>query len=174
MHSILCVMKIIGFIDLDGNTEMVLKSDSCLLNNRKPFFIPDWTNDIQMTPCVVLRVSRLGKHIAPKFACRYFDAWAMGADFMAYDVLQEARQAQHAWTHGLDFDYSLAVGDWHDAESEPLQRELLIDSAAAIAQASQLMTIRQGDLIYIQQRSGRRLVTHEDLIEDEGLYCKIK
>ena len=98
----------------------------------------------------------------------------MGADFMAYDVLQEARQAQHAWTQGLDFDYSLAVGEWHDAESVPVQRELLIDSAAAIAQASQLMTIRQGDLIYIQQRSGRRPVTHEDLIEDKGLYCKVK
>lgn len=173
MHPILCAMKIIGFIEIEGYTEMVLKGDSCLLNNRKPFFIPDRTNDIRMTPCVVLRVSRLGKHIAPKFADRYFDAWAAGADFMAYDILQSARQAGRAWTQGLDFDYSLAVGEWHSTE-ETIRKDLLIDIAAAIAQASELMTIRQGDLIYIQQRNGRRQVEREEVIEDDGLYCKVK
>ena len=64
-------MKIIGFIGIDGAVEMVLKGDSCLLNNRKPFFLPEQGAGIRMTPCIVLRVSRLGKHIAPKFASRY-------------------------------------------------------------------------------------------------------
>ncbi|MGN0235242.1 MAG: hypothetical protein ACI4BD_02860 [Paludibacteraceae bacterium] len=166
-------MKIIGFIEVEGNTEMVLKGDSCLLNNRKPFFVPEGANDIRMTPCVVLRVSRLGKHIAPKFSDRYFDAWAAGADFMAYDVLQTARQEGRAWTQSLCFDYSLAVGEWHSTE-EVINKDLLIDTATAIAQASSLMTIRQGDLIYIQQRNGRRPVAREELIEDDGLCCKVK
>ena len=85
-------MKIIGFIAIDGSVEMVMKGDSCLLNNRKPFFLPEQDADIRMTPCIVLRVSRLGKHIAPKFANRYYDAVANGADFCNDTLLAQARK----------------------------------------------------------------------------------
>ena len=57
-------MKIIGFIYDEGKTAMVLKGDSCLLNGRKPFFMPDWSQEIGVTNCIILRVSRLGKEIA--------------------------------------------------------------------------------------------------------------
>ena len=55
-----------------------MKGDSSLLVNRKPFFIPDWSEDVRMTPCVVLRVSRMGKNIAARFASRYYDAFNFG------------------------------------------------------------------------------------------------
>ena len=51
-------MKIIGFSEINGAVQMVLKCDSSMLVNRKPFFIPDWSQDVRVTPCVVLRVSR--------------------------------------------------------------------------------------------------------------------
>ena len=72
-------MKIIGFVYDDGEAQMVLKGDSCLLNNRKPMFVPDWTQELGVTECMILRVSRLGKGIARKFASRYYDAVAPGA-----------------------------------------------------------------------------------------------
>jgi len=72
---------------------MVLKGDSCLLNGRKPMFIPDWTRELGVTDCIILRVSRLGKEIAPRFASRYYNAVAPGADFIAMDILREAQQA---------------------------------------------------------------------------------
>ena len=65
---------------------MVLKGDSSLLVNRKPFFIPDWSSDVRMTPCVVLRVSRLGKHVSARFASRYYDAVAPGLNMQAADM----------------------------------------------------------------------------------------
>lgn len=174
-------MKIIGFVYHDGETEMVLKGDSCLLNGRKPLFIPDWTTDLGVTECLILRVSRLGKEIAPKFASRYYDAVAPGADFVAQDVLREVQSAGRPWTQALGFDYSLAIGEWSDVQSDKVQstREWVMTPEEAIAEASRVMTIRQGDLIYIQRRQAPRTVHKEDIIRieingEEKLYCKIK
>lgn len=167
-----CVMKIIGFIGIDGAVEMVLKSDSCLLNNKKPFFLPEQSAEIRMTPCIVLRISRLGKHIAPKFANRYYDAIANGADFYDETLLTQARKRGSSWTQALAFDYSLAVGEMESREQRA--DDLLISPEEAIAQASRLMTIRQGDLIYIQRTCGGHIVKSEEVIEAEGLYCKVK
>jgi len=176
-------MKIIGFIYNDGQAEMVLKGDSCLLNGRKPLFMPDWTNELGVTDCLILRVSRLGKEIAPKFANRYYDAVAPGADFIAMDKSREAQAAGKPWTTALAFDYSLAIGEWitNDEMSATtlLNDELILSPEEAISEASKVMTIRQGDLIYIQKREAPRRVEKEQIIRfeidgEEKLYCKIK
>lgn len=168
-------MKIVGFIYTDGECQMVLKGDSSLLVNRKPFFTPDDSEEIRMNRCLVLRVSRLGKSIAPRFASRYYDAVASGADFIDLGKLTEARREGKSWTEAMCFDYSLAVGQWREAESiESAQNELAISIDEAIAKASKIMTIRQGDLIYIHYKEDARKVEREEVITEEGLYCKIK
>ena len=91
---------------------MVLKGDSCLLNGRKPFFMPEGASEIGMTPCLILRVSLLGKEIALKFAARYYDAVSPGADFIALDKAREAQAQGKPWTQALAFDYSLALGEY--------------------------------------------------------------
>lgn len=176
-------MKIIGFVYRDGKSEMVLKGDSCILNGRKPMFMPDRTQELGVTECVILRVSRLGKEIAPRFASRYYDAVAPGADFTAVDLLRDAQRAGRPWTEAIAFDFSLALGEWmsNDEMSATalLNDELVISPEDAIAQASKLMTIRQGDLIYIQANKPPRPVQKEEIIRveiegEEKLYCKIK
>ena len=176
-------MKIIGFIYHDSGVQMVLKGDSCLLNGRKPMFLPDGTSELGVTECVILRVSRLGKEIAPKFASRYYDAVAPGADFIAMDLARKAQKEGKPWTEAIAFDYSLAIGEWinHDEMSaaELLNDELIISPEEAIARASKVMTIRQGDLIYIQRAVAPRKVEKEEIIRieidgEEKLYCKIK
>lgn len=156
---------------------MVLKGDSCLLNGRKPMFLPDWTTELGVTDCLILRVSRLGKEIAPKYADRYYDAIAPGADFIALDVAREAQAAGQPWTRALAFDYSLAIGEW--TKGEWTMDNLILTPEEAIAEASKVMTIRQGDFIYIQAKCAPRLVQKEDVIRveidgEEKLYCKIK
>jgi len=159
---------------------MVLKGDSCLLNGRKPLFIPDWTKELGMTDCMILRVSRLGKEIAPKFANRYYDAVAPGADFIAMDIARETAQAGKPWTKALAFDYSLAIGEWMEGMNvEGMKGEWIMSPEEAISEASKVMTIRQGDLIYIQAKQAPREVHREDVIRkeidgEEKLYCKIK
>lgn len=166
-------MKIICFSKIEGEVKMILKGDSSLLNNKKPFFIPDWSRDVRMTPCIVLRVSRMGKNIGLKFASRYFDAVALGLNIFAADYMSLGD-----WTRGYAFDFSLPIGQWIDIEENPW-RDLVIEMDEAIEKASEVMTIRQGDLIVIDRDIASRQLNKEELIEvylnnKEMLYCKIK
>ena len=165
-------MKIIGFSKINGQVKMVLKADSSLLVNRKPFFIPDWSNEIRMTPCVVLRVSRMGKNIGAKFASRYYDAIAPGLNICATDFI--SIDHVRAWA----FDYSLPVGTFVELEQLDTQ-DMVIPFEEAIERASEVMTIRQGDLIFIDRNVESRHLHREETItynlgENELLYCKIK
>jgi 2-keto-4-pentenoate hydratase/2-oxohepta-3-ene-1,7-dioic acid hydratase in catechol pathway len=177
-------MKIIGFVNngewANGEWEMVLKGDSCLLNGRKPMFMPDWTKELGVTECMILRVSRLGKEIAPKFANRYYDAVAPGLDFAALDLLREAQDAGTPWTKAIGFDYSLAIGEFVEPSAFSFQlSDYVLTPEEAVAEASKVMTIRQGDLIYIQKKQAPRIAQKEEVFRveiagEEKLYCKIK
>ena len=173
-------MKIIGYIYTESGPEMVLKGDSCLLNGRKPFFLPEGSTEIGYTPCLILRVSRLGKSISPAFANRYYDAVAQGADFIALDLAREAKAAGRPWTQALAFDYSLVIGKYMEPSALSIQpSEYVLTPEEAVSQASKVMTIRQGDLIYIQAAKAPQRVQKEDIIRyelngEESVYCKIK
>lgn len=169
-------MKIVGLTYYFGEQEMVLKCDSCLLNGRKPMFVPDSTKDLRFLPVVIARISRLGKNIEARFADRYYDAIAPGADFVAYDRLNEARKEGKSWTQATGFDYSLAIGEWCPKEDYAEWREALDE---AISKVSETMTIRQGDLIYLATGKTPHCAAKEDIIRaerngEEKLYCKIK
>ena len=171
-------MKIIGCSKIDGKVVMVLKGDSSLLVNRKPFFVPDWSDDIRMVPCEVLRVSRLGKHISSAFAQRYFDAVAPGLNMCAWD-----RVAEHDAVRGWAFDYSMVVGSFLPVDT-PVWESMnvscgVVSREEAISLVSDVMTIRQGDLIFIDRDVAPRKLVREEVIMDhalgqETLYCKIK
>ena len=205
-------MKIIGITYYDGCANVVLKSDSSLLVNRKPLFVPEWIHELACLPCYVLRVSRLGKCIAPRFASRYYDAVAAGVDFFAADILAAAKREGKPWTEAIGFENSLAVGRWEEVESQKSQdphkpaqwgvskveSRWSIERAgetveqmtweaeglqevfdAAVARASELMTIRQGDLIYVARLQEPWRLQGEDILrcacgDKEGLYCRIK
>lgn len=193
-------MKIVGITYYDGAENIVLKSDSSLLVNRKPLFVPEAISDLQALPCRVLRVSRLGKCVAPRFASRYYDAVAAGLDFFGADKLREAKQAGKSWTEAIAFEGSLAVGVWQESgasgQESAIRWELRCgeDSLelaewpnegmqevldAAVAKVSELLTIRQGDLIYVAaQQTPWQLQTNDVVCcmngDKEQLYCKVK
>jgi 2-keto-4-pentenoate hydratase/2-oxohepta-3-ene-1,7-dioic acid hydratase (catechol pathway) len=48
-----------------------LKPATALLKDNKPFYYPDWTNEIHYEAEVVLRICRQGKYIDEKFAYKY-------------------------------------------------------------------------------------------------------
>ena len=63
-----------------------MKPDSALLKDSKPFFIPDFSQQVDYETELVVRINRLGKNIAPRFASRYYDAVTVGIDFTARDL----------------------------------------------------------------------------------------
>ncbi len=173
----LSVVKIIGFSNINGSVKMVLKGDSSLLVNRKPFFVPDWSNDVRMTPCVVLRVSRLGKNIQSRFATRYYDALALGLDMQAADYVDNGDMVR-----ACAFDYSMVVGTFVDCGNnywQDIDSKTIIQCNEAVHQVSQVMTIRQGDLLFVDYNIPPRSVERDEIITEsidnqEVLYCKIK
>lgn len=171
-------MKIIGYSYIDQQAELVMRADSSLLNNHKPFFVPQGTEDVQMVRAVILRVSRMGKSIAARFATRYYDAWAPALSIRDQRKLQLAREQHHSWTEAMCFDYSLVIGDYIE-DTCPFADRLCKSFDEAVEHISHLMTIRQGDLIYIEYQDEPQTLSPETVINgpegmEDKLYCKIK
>jgi len=159
-------VKIVGYTYYQQQHRYTMKCDASLLNQRKPFFLPDWARDFRYIPCIVVRISRLGKGIEARFADRYYDAVATGLDFVAYDMLLTD------YAQATAFDNSLCVGEWQPTES--LHDEEKIQIAQAIHDASQIVTLRMGDLLYIDTAQEAQAIRPEQIIETNQLYCKIK
>ena len=66
-----------------------LKPDSSLLKNNKPFFLPDFSDNIHYEVEVVIKIGKLGKGISAKYASRYFDEVTVGIDVTARDLQQK-------------------------------------------------------------------------------------
>jgi 2-keto-4-pentenoate hydratase/2-oxohepta-3-ene-1,7-dioic acid hydratase in catechol pathway len=67
----------------------------------------------------------------------------------------------------------------NEGVNELTDESYLLSPEEAIAEASKVMTIRQGDLIYIHKKQAPRRVQKEEIIRceidgEEKLYCKIK
>lgn len=166
-------MKILGFTYYKGEHQLVMKCDSSLLNNRKPFFQPDWSEDMRAARCVAVRICRLGKHIAPRFATRYYDALAMGIDFRAEDWMNRNMARATA------FDYALSVGNWIAPTMFPKKwQPATMDIHQAIAEASNVVTLRTGDIVFVDTEEAKCIHREQTIQitdgEQEYLYCKIK
>ena len=155
-----------------------MKSDSSLLNQRKPFFLPDTGHTVSATRCIVLRIARMGRSIEPRFAARYMDQAAWGWDFRDEDYMSEGDL-----TRALAFESSLAVGTWTDPK--PMLKQVrhtypdMLTAEQAVNDISRLMTVRTGDLIYIDLPESGESVQPEQVLSitqnnEELLYCKVK
>ena len=87
-----------------------MKPDSSLLKNGKPFFLPDFSSEIHYEIEIVVKINRLGKNIAEKFAHRYYNEVTVGIDFTARDLQNKLRKAGMPWEISKAFDNSAAIG----------------------------------------------------------------
>ena len=94
------------------NPVIFIKPDSALLKDNKPFFIPDFSEDIHYELEIVVRINRLGKNIAERFAHRYYDELTVGIDFTARDLQTELKSKGLPWELSKGFDYSAVVGEF--------------------------------------------------------------
>ena len=141
--------------------------DSALLKGGKPFFVPDFTQRCDYELEIVVRINRLGKTIAPRFASRYYDALTVGIDFTARDLQQRFRQKGLPWDLCKGFDGSAVIGDFVAKEDLPdinsLSFRLDIDGKTVqsgfsgdmlykvdelIAYVSRFFTLKTGDLLF--------------------------
>lgn len=144
-----------------------MKPDSAILKDGKPFFIPEFTQRVDYETELVVRICRLGKHIAPRFAHRYYDAVTVGIDFTARDLQDDFRAKGLPWELCKGFDDSAVLGnfvpvekfsdiqDLHfhlDVDGETVQRghtaDMLFKVDKIIAYVSQFCTLKIGDILF--------------------------
>ena len=70
--------KELGHTQVNREPVIFMKPDSAILKDGKPFFVPDFSAEVHYETEVVVRICRLGKNIAPRFAHRYYDAVTVG------------------------------------------------------------------------------------------------
>lgn len=151
-----------------------LKPDSAILKDGKPFFIPDFSTEVHYEAEVVVRICRLGKHIAPRFARRYYDAVTVGIDFTARDLQRRFRECGNPWELCKGFDNSAAIGTFLPLEQaggdvQALDFRLTVDDREVqhgntrdmlfrvddiIAYVSRFMTLKIGDLLFTGTPAG--------------------
>ncbi len=161
-----------------------LKADSSLLINRKPFFLPDHLGQIDYETEIVVRINRVGKTIAQKFAHRYYDAVTVGIDFTARDLQRKLRAEGKPWDLCKGFDGAAAIGEWipkeEFADVQNLNFHLDINGQTAqqgktsdmlfkideiISYISQFYTLKTGDILYTGTPVGVGPVKIDDHLE---------
>ena len=159
--------KELGHTQVNTEPVIFMKPDSAILKDGKPFFIPDFSNEIHYETELVVRINRLGKNIASRFANRYYDAVTVGIDFTARDLQRKFREQENPWELCKGFDSSAAIGTFvpveHYKDIQNLNFNLLIDGKEVqrgctadmlfkiddiIAYVSQFVTLKIGDLLF--------------------------
>ena len=89
-----------------------MKPDTAALKNNKPFYIPDFSSELHYETEIIVKISRLGKNIAPKFAHRYYEEIGLGVDFTARDVQRRLKAEGKPWEISKAFDNSAVIGNF--------------------------------------------------------------
>lgn len=161
-----------------------MKPESALLKNGKPFFLPEHLGRVDHEVEVVVRICRLGKNIAERFAHRYYDAVTVGLDLTARDMQRRASHAGQPWTICKGFDGSAVIGEWVELSQLPAVQalhfrlekngetvqqgctgDMFYTVDQIIAYISRFFTLKTGDLLYTGTPAGVGPVSIGDRLE---------
>ena len=166
------------------NPVIFMKPDTALLKDNKPFYHPDFSEDIHHELEIVLKICKEGKHISEKFAANYFDEIALGIDFTARDIQQRHKEKGLPWELAKAFDGSAPISNFLpksdfvdlynlnfklDVNGQNRQigttKDLLFSFEFIIAFVSKYITLKKGDLIYTGTPAGVAKVNVGDRLE---------
>ncbi len=154
---------------------LFMKPDTALLvADKQNFYIPDFSSDIHYEAELVVRIDKMGKNIAERFAHRYYNEITIGIDFTARDIQSELKKKSLPWEISKAFDNSAAIGSFISKDKleksiDNLNFELSINEKVVqighttemihsvgkiIAYASRFFTLKTGDLIFTGTPAG--------------------
>ena len=160
------------------------KPDTSLLLKNRPFFLPDFSQDMQYELELVVRINKVGKCIQERFAHTYYHEIGLGIDFTARDLQKEYSQKGLPWEISKSFDNSAAVSEFLPLDTfnniDNLNFHLLLNGNqvqtgnssdmifkidAIIAYVSQFVTLKIGDLLFTGTPSGVGNITINDRLQ---------
>ena len=150
-----------------------MKPDVAILRPRTPFFYPSFSNDIHYECELVIKINRVGKNIAEKFAHKYYSEIGLGIDFTARDLQKKCKENGHPWEIAKAFEGSAPLSkDFIDKNSLSLDniefsltkngetvqtgasQNMIFSPDQLISYISKFMTLKKGDLIYTGTPAG--------------------
>ncbi len=171
--------------DFEADAPVVfMKPDTALLRNGNPFFVPDFSDQIEYETEIVVKINRLGKNIAEKFANRYYDELTLGIDFTARDLQLKQKKLGLPWEIAKSFDGSAPIGEFINKEKlgavdnidfnlkingDVVQHgnscDMIYSIDKIIAYISQFFTLKIGDLIFTGTPAGVGKVSIDDHLQ---------
>ena len=163
-----------------------LKPDSAILPKKMPFFIPSFTNEVHYEVEVLVKINKVGKHISPKFAHKYYDEIGLGIDFTARDVQRTCKEKGLPWEKAKAFDGSAVLGAFvskeklgglqelsfsllknGEAVQQGITSQMLWNIDELISYVSQFLTLKKGDVIFTGTPAGVGAVAENDILVGE-------
>ena len=162
------------------------KPDTAMLRNDDPFYIPDYAAEATCRPALIVRINRIVKGIAPRFAARCYEEIAAGCSFTAENLLRECREKGLPWECCKAFDKSSGLPNVFrplEQTQRPIgeQRctlringqnvrefaagELYPSVDEAIARISERITLKIGDLLFFEPAGSETAVAIGDRLE---------
>lgn len=188
--KIICIgknyLKHIQELDRQRPSEPVffLKPDSSIIIRNRPFFLPDFSDEIHHEVELLFRICKVGKYIQPKFAHTYYDAIGLGIDFTARDLQRKCVAEGNPWEIAKAFDGSAVISKFVDKEHfenlNNLDFRLLLNDQCVqhgnsadmlfsiddiICYVSQFMTLKIGDIIFTGTPEGVGKVAINDRLQ---------
>jgi 2-keto-4-pentenoate hydratase/2-oxohepta-3-ene-1,7-dioic acid hydratase in catechol pathway len=161
-----------------------MKPDSAVLLKQHPFVIPEFSEDIHHEIEIIVKISKVGKYIEPKFAHKYYDEISVGIDFTARDLQMKLKAKGLPWEKAKAFDGSAVIGDFLSKEQfsslENITFELTNNGKSVqtsdssymlwkidelISYVSQFFTLKIGDIIFTGTPEGVAAVKADDVLE---------
>ncbi|MBP9186142.1 MAG: fumarylacetoacetate hydrolase family protein [Bacteroidia bacterium] len=179
------------------NPVIFSKPDTALLKNGEPFYHPDFSNDIHHEIELVIKISKMGKKIDPKFAKNYYNEIALGIDFTARDLQAKLKEKGLPWELAKAFDGSAVIGDFTAIEGKDLSNlkfslikngemvqqgnsaQMIFSFDEIVSFVSQYFTLKVGDLIYTGTPAGVSKINIGDKLQgfiegQSALTCEVK
>ena len=161
-----------------------MKPDSALLKNNKPFYIPDFTQELHYETELIVKFNRLGKNIDSKFSDRYFAEIGLGVDFTARDLQRKLKAEGKPWEISKAFDNSAVIGNFLpvselgdiqniqfrlDINGKTVQQgnsaDMIFPINELIAYVSRFFTLKIGDILFTGTPVGVGKVSIGDRLE---------
>jgi acylpyruvate hydrolase len=169
--------------DLPTEPVIFMKPKNAALLPGRPFYYPDFTKDLHYECELVIRISKNGKHVAEKFAHKYYDAYTIGIDFTARDLQREQQKKGLPWEIAKAFDGSAVVGEFVpvtdatdlndlrfrlDKNGATVQEghtaDMIFRVNNLIAYISKYFTLNIGDLLFTGTPAGVGPVVTDDVL----------
>lgn len=161
-----------------------MKPDTALLKNNKPFFIPDFTQELHYETELIIKFNRIGKNIDSKFSHRYFAEIGLGVDFTARDLQRRLKAEGKPWEVSKAFDNSAVIGNFLqvselgdiqniqfrlDLNGKTVQNgnsaDMIFPINELVAYVSRFFTIKIGDILFTGTPVGVGKVAIGDRLE---------